>query len=121
VALLMALVLAPLPFFILQLARAKREGARTYGLLAMRYADEFRDKWLGGQRPAREPLIGNADIQSLADLAAAHDVVREMRLLPFSLQTIVRLGMVVAVPYLPLVLAMVPLEELVGRFVSKLL
>jgi len=121
VALLMALVLAPLPFFILQLARAKREGARAYGLLAMRYADEFRDKWLGGQRPPREPLIGNADIQSLADLAAAHDVVREMRLLPFSLQTIVRLGMVVAVPYLPLVLAMVPLEELVGRFVSKLL
>ncbi|HEU5178582.1 MAG TPA: hypothetical protein VFU24_14110 [Burkholderiales bacterium] len=122
VALLMALVLAPLPFFVFQLARAKREGAREYGLLAMRYADQFRDKWLrGGQRAAGEPLIGSADIQSLADLAGAHDVVREMRVLPFSMQTIVRLAMVVAVPYLPLVLAMVPLEELVGRFISKLL
>ena len=121
VALLMALVLAPLPFFMFQLARAKREGAREYGLLAMRYADEFRDKWLRGQRPAGEPLIGSADIQSLNDLAGAHDVVREMRVLPFSMQTIVRLAILVAVPYLPLVLAIIPLEELVGRFISKLL
>jgi hypothetical protein len=121
VALLMALVLAPLPFFIFQLARAKRQGAREYGLLAMRYADEFRDKWLGGRRPAGEPLVGSADLQSLADLAGAHDVLREMRVLPFSLQTIVRLGIVVAVPYLPLVLAIIPLEELVGRLISKLL
>ena len=121
VALLMALVLAPLPFFMFQLARAKREGAREYGLLAMRYADEFRGKWLRGQRPAGEPLVGSADIQSLADLAGAHDVLREMRMLPFSLQTIVRLAIVVAVPYLPLVLSMIPLEELMGRLISKLL
>ena len=121
VALLMALVLLPLLFFIAELARAKREGAREYGLLAMRYADEFRDKWMGERRPPGEPLVGSADIQSLADLAGAHDVLREMRLLPFSLHTIVRLAIVVAVPYLPLVLAMIPLEELVGRLITKLL
>jgi len=121
VALLMAVVLVPLPFFIVQLARAKREGARQYGLLAMRYADEFSDKWMGGRRPAGEPLVGSADFQSLADLAGAHDVLREMRVLPFSLQTIVRLAMVVALPYLPLVLAMIPLEELLGRLIAKLL
>jgi len=121
VALLMALVLLPLLFFIAELARAKREGAREYGLLAMRYADEFRDKWMGERRPPGEPLVGSADIQSLADLAGAHDVLREMRLLPFSLHTIVRLAIVVAVPYLPLVLSMIPLEELVGRMITKLL
>jgi len=121
VALLMALVLLPLLFFIAELARAKREGARAYGLLAMRYADEFRDKWMGERRPPGEPLVGSADIQSLADLAGAHDVLREMRVLPFSMHTIVRLAIVVAVPYLPLVLAMIPLEELVGRLITKLL
>ena len=121
VGLLMAVVLAPLPFFIFQLARAKREGTREYGLLAMRYADEFRAKWMGGRRPAGEPLVGSADFQSLADLAGAHDVLREMRVLPFSLQTIVRLAIVIAVPYLPLVLAMIPLEELLVRLIGKLL
>ncbi|HYI88017.1 MAG TPA: hypothetical protein VEX61_13070, partial [Burkholderiales bacterium] len=121
VALHMALVLLPLLFFIIKLERAQREGAREYGLLAMRYVDEFREKWMGARRPAGEPLVGSADLQSLADLAGANDVLREMRVLPFSLQTIVRLAMVVALPYLPLVLAMIPLEELVGRLFTKLL
>lgn len=121
VALLMAVVLLPSLFFSIKLERASREGAREYGLLAMGYVDEFRDKWMGARRPAGEPLVGSADFQSLADLAGAHDVLREMRLLPFSLQTIVRLAMVVALPYLPLVLAMIPLEELVGRLFTKLL
>jgi hypothetical protein len=114
-------VLAPLLFFILKLAQAKREGTREYGLLAMRYVDEFRDKWLGERRPAGEPLTGSADIQSLADLAGAHDVLREMGVLPFGLRTIVRLAIVVALPYLPLVLAMMPLEALVGLLITKLL
>jgi hypothetical protein len=121
VALLMAVMLAPLLFFIAKLAGAKREGTREYGLLAMRYVDEFRDKWMGERRPAGEPLAGSADIQSLADLAGAHDVLREMRVLPFSMRTIVTLATVVALPYLPLVLTMIPLEELVGRFIAKLL
>jgi hypothetical protein len=63
VALLMAIVLAPLTFFVLKLARAKREGARQYGLLAMRYVDEFREKWMRDRRPDGEPLVGSADIQ----------------------------------------------------------
>jgi len=121
VALLMAVMLAPLLFFIAKLAGAKREGTREYGLLAMRYVDEFRDKWLGERRPAGQPLTGSADIQSLADLAGAHDVLREMRVLPFSMRTIVTLAIVVALPYLPLMLTMIPLEELVGRLVTKLL
>jgi len=117
----MAVALAPLVFFMFKLAHAKREGAREYGLLAMRYVDEFRDKWLGERRPAGEPLTGSADIQSLADLAGAHDVLREMRVLPFGRQTIVTLAIVVALPYLPLLLSMIPLEKLVGLFIGKLL
>jgi hypothetical protein len=121
VALLMAVALAPLVFFVPKLAYAKREGAREYGLLAMRYVDEFRDKWLGERPPAGEPLTGSADIQSLADLAGAHEVLREMRLLPFSMRTIVTFAIVVALPYLPLLLSMIPLEELVRLFITKLL
>jgi hypothetical protein len=101
VVLLMAIVLAPLTFFVLKLARAKREGTRQYGLLATRYVDEFREKWMRARRLEGEPLVGSADIQSLADLANAHDVVREMRVLPFDRQTVVTLPIVVALPYLP--------------------
>jgi hypothetical protein len=82
VALLMGIVLAPLTCFVPTLARVKREGARGYALLAMRYVDEFREKWMRDRRPEGEPLVGSADIQSLADLGNAYDVVREIRMLP---------------------------------------
>ena len=68
-----------------------------------------------------ESLTGSAVIQSLADLAGAHDVLREMRVLPFSMRTIVTLAIVVAVPYLLLALTVVPFEELVGLVIGKLL
>jgi hypothetical protein len=121
VALLMVVVLAPLTFFVLKLARAKREGLREYGLLAMRYVDGFREKWIRDRRPEGEPLVGSADIQSLADLAGAHDVVREMRMLPISRQTFITLAIVVALPYLPLTLTLIPFEELMSRVIGKLL
>jgi hypothetical protein len=121
VALLMAIVLAPLTFFVLKIANAKRQGARQYGLLAMQYVDEFGEKWMRKRRPDGEPLVGSADIQSLADLANAHDVVQEMRMLPFDTRTVVTLAIVVAFPYLPLTLAMIPFDELVSHVIGKVI
>ena len=121
VALLLAIVLAPLTFFVLKLARAKREGARQYGLLATQYVDEFREKWMRDRRPDGEPLVGSADVQSLADLANAHDVVREMRVLPLDRQAVVTLAIVLALPYLPLMLTMISFEALISQVIGKVL
>jgi hypothetical protein len=121
VAALMVVVLLPLAFFVPKLALAKREALREYGLLATQYVDEFRAKWMRDRRPDEEPLVGSADIQSLADLSGAHDVLREMRFLPFGRQTIMMLAIVIALPYLPLLLTMIPFEELVSRIIGKLL
>jgi hypothetical protein len=121
VALLMAIVLLPLVFFVPTLARAKRAAMREYGLLAMQYVDGFRDKWLKGRHPEGETLVGSADIQSLADLAGAHDVLREMRLFPFGRQTIVTLAIVIALPYLPLSLTMIPFKDLMTLLIGKLI
>ena len=74
-----------------------------------------------GPRPEGEPLVGSADIQSLADLANAHDVVREMRVLPFGRRAVVTLAIVVALPYLPLTLTMIPFEALVSQVIGKVL
>lgn len=120
VALLMAAALAPLAFFVPHLARAKREGSREYGRLAMHYVDEFHDKWHGARRPGGESLVGSADIQSLADLAAANDVLRNMGLFPIGRQAVIRLAIAIALPFVPLLLTMIPFEELVQRVISKM-
>ena len=80
---LMLLVLAPLFFFVTQLAEAKRTGLREYGIVASRYVADFRRKWIEGHAAKDEALVGTADIQSLADLSNSFDVVREMGLVPF--------------------------------------
>jgi len=70
---------------------------------------------------AGEPLMGSADIQSLADLANSYEVVRDMRTAPFGRDTIIQVAVVAAVPFLPLVLTVVPAEEILKKLMGMLL
>ena len=105
-------LLGPLLAFAFQLADAKRRGLREYGALAERYVREFDGKWVHGNPPADERLIGSADIQSLADMGNSYDVVRTMRITPITRDAILRLAATTLVPIVPLLLTMMPLEEL---------
>lgn len=112
VVFLLCAILGPLLVFAPQLAQAKRKGLREYGTLAERYVREFDAKWLRGGAPADEAFVGNADIQSLADLGNSYEVVRTMRLAPITKEAILRLAAATLVPVAPLLLTMMPLEEL---------
>ena len=117
---LMCLVLGPLLVFAPQLARAKRIGSREYGTLAERYVREFDAKWLRGGAPADEPLVGSGDIQSLADLSNSFEVVRTMRIVPFTKETILQLAAAAVAPAVPLVLTMMSLEDLLKKLLGIL-
>jgi len=120
VIVLLCLILGPLLVFAPQLAAAKRTGLREYGTLAGRYVREFDAKWLRRAAPADEPFVGSADIQSLADLANSYDVVRTMRLAPITRQAIVELVVATLLPIAPLLLTVMPLEELLQKLGSVL-
>jgi hypothetical protein len=111
-------VLGPLLVFGPKLEAAKRAGLREYGTLAQRYVREFDDKWLRGGAPAGEPLVGSGDIQSLADLGNAYEVVKGMRFVPFTMQTVLQLAVTTLVPVVPLTLTMISLEQLVERLLK---
>ena len=112
VVFLLGIVLGPLLVFAPQLAQAKRTGNREYGTLAERYVREFDAKWLRGGAPADEPLVGSGDIQSLADLGNSFEVVRTMQIAPITRMLLLRLAAATLVPIVPLLLTMMPLEEL---------
>jgi hypothetical protein len=120
VAVLVFAVLGPLLVFVPQLVRAKWTGLREYGVLAQRYVREFDHKWLRGGAAADEPLVGSGDIQSLADLGNSFEVIRTMRLVPFTTETLVLLLVTTLAPVLPLTLTMVPLDELLRRLLGVL-
>jgi hypothetical protein len=112
VVFLLCVVLGPLLVFAPQLAQAKRTGNREYGTLAERYVREFDAKWLRGGAAPNEPLVGSADIQSLSDLANSFEVVRTMQIAPITKDAVLRLIVATLAPIVPLVLTMMPLEEL---------
>ena len=111
-------VLGPLLVFTFRLSEAKHTGEREYGTLAHRYVREFDHKWLRGGAAADEPLIGSADIQSLADMGNSFQVVEGMRLAPFTIRTVLRLGVITLLPVAPLLLTMIPLEALLAKLLQ---
>jgi hypothetical protein len=104
-------IILPLTMFTPHLSHTKRSGLRAYGTLATDYAEDFDEKWIRGGAKG-EALLGTTDIQSLADLGNGYAVVREMRLVPFTLGDVSRLVGTVALPVAPLLLTIMPLEEL---------
>ncbi len=112
------IVLGPLLLFAPQLAYTKRTGNREYGTLAQRYVREFDAKWIRGEAPADEPLVGSGDIQSLADLGNSFEIVRSMRLVPVTQDALIRLVAATLAPMVPLALTMMPLEELLKRLLQ---
>ena len=118
---LLCLVFVPLLVFSPQLSWAKRRGLLEYGMLAERYVREFDGKWLRCDDKTGEPLMGSADIQSLADMGNSFAVVRTMRLAPISRDAVLELSAAVLVPLVPLLLTVMPLEQLVHRLIGLVL
>jgi hypothetical protein len=113
-------VLAPLLLFTPQLARAKREGLAEYGAFASSYVMDFDQKWLRS-KVNDEQLLGTGDIQSLADLGNSFAVVREMRAVPFAKDDVFRLVIATVAPIVPLLLTIMPFEQLLGQVVKIIL
>jgi hypothetical protein len=118
VTVLVFVILGPLLLFSPQLEAARRAGLLEYGTLAERYTREFDKKWLRSGVPAEEPLLGSADIQSLADMGNSFAVVNEMRLVPFTIRTLLQLAVITLLPVVPLLLTVIPLEELIERLLK---
>ena len=70
------------------------------------YTRHFHARWIeGGQR---SDLLGNADIQSLADLESACEVVHHTRPVPFSPMSAIPIAVAALAPMIPVALLRVP-------------
>jgi hypothetical protein len=121
VILVLFAVLGPLLVFVPNLRSARRRGIAEYGELGQRYAREFRRKWTRGGAAADEPLLGTADIQSLADLHNAYQVVENIPIVPFRVRDLALSTLTVLLPLAPLLLTTFSVEELFDRLVSAFL
>jgi hypothetical protein len=114
-ALIVFAILGPLLAFTPKLRAARHKGMEEYGTLGQRYAREFDNKWFQGGAAAGEPLVGSADIQSLADLHSSYLAVRDIGWAPFGLKNVLQLTVVTLLPVTPLLLTTFSPEQLLER------
>jgi hypothetical protein len=120
VILMVILVVGPLLVFSPQLSRARRTGLREYGTVAQRYVRDFDAKWVRGKGPADEPILGTGDIQSLADLGNSFSIIQEMRMVPVTKHAMFQLTAATLAPIVPLLLTLMPLEDLIKKLLGVL-
>jgi hypothetical protein len=65
--------------------------------------------------------VGSGDIQSLADLSNSFEVVRTMRIAPVTKEAVLRLVAATLAPVAPLMLTLMPLEELLKKLIGIVL
>ena len=89
-------------------------------VFATRYVNDFENKWLNASTIPADPLLGTADLQSLADLSNSVGIVRNMRWVPVSTRLLISVVIAALLPMLPLLLFKYPIAELVQRVLNKL-
>ncbi|MEJ2530529.1 MAG: hypothetical protein P8Y92_01910 [Halioglobus sp.] len=115
VVLVQCIVFMPLLVFAGQIMRTRWRGLMQYEALSSRYAYEFESTWLRGGVSPGQTLVGNGDLQSLADLDSGYQIVRGMGLVPVSWRAVLLLAVATLIPIAPLLLTVMPFRELLGK------
>jgi hypothetical protein len=117
----LVLFIGPALLFLPKLWACRVQGLSDYMEFAASYVGSFDRKWLRHPAPPDEPLLGTADLQSLADLGNSVQRVRDMWVVPVSLRLVVGFAVATLAPMLPLLLLKYPIAELTRRVLGKLL
>jgi hypothetical protein len=115
---MVVLVVGPLTVFAPQLAKARRTGLREYGTLAQRYVREYDAKWLRGGAVANHSSAAPTSV----DWATWVQVFVHpgMRIVPVTKQAMFQLCVATVAPIVPLLLTLMPLEDLLKKLLGIL-
>jgi hypothetical protein len=116
----LAVFVAPLLVFVPVLLGVKQRGLLEYGTLASRYTQLFHRKWVERPDAQEEPLLGTADIQSLADLGNSYALAKGMRALPITTSDFVAMAIPGVIPAVPLAATVMPVSEVVKGLLKLL-
>ena len=110
---LLLLAFGPLLLFVPKLAELRRKGILDYGILGQIHSTEFDEKWVQHRAGHEQEFLAAPEISSLIDFASSYENVEALKPFPFDKESFLSLVMAIAIPLLPVVLAEIPLVELV--------
>lgn len=110
--------LIPAMVFSRKLVDLRAKGILTYGVLGQEYVTMFHQKWVKGNNPKGDIILGSSDIQSLADLRNSFDIVQNMNITPIDRKTVIIAAVLAVSPALLLLLIFLPIDKIVLRLLG---
>jgi len=112
---------APLVAFSRKLLDVWQRAVREYGELATQIGRQFENEWLGGKQVADRNMLDRGDFSAATDLYQVVDRVRDLRIVPVDLVSVPALAGATLLPFVPIVFALFPFDELMEALVGLLL
>ena len=120
IAVVLLLFVGPLLIFVFKLHAKKVEGIYSYGSLADDVGRQFEDKWFKNSEEVRGGALEAPDFSATTDLYQIVANVHDMKLLPFELRAVVSLVVAALLPFVPVVLMMMPIKAIVTELARLL-
>lgn len=112
---LVLLAVIPLLLFVRPLRDMAYDAYDDYSALLVRYGQGVHARWID-RKPVDddEGLLSASEIGPVADVNALFEAVDNIRPLQINRQMLIKLAVVALVPFVPVVLMTMPLEDLIG-------
>jgi len=114
------IALAPLAFFVPRLVALRRQGILEYGVLGQIQSRDFHQKWIHHGAGHDAEFLSAPEISTLCDFGQDYERVEQLRPFPADRKALIALAVSVAVPMLPLILAVIPLTVVLKSLLAAL-
>jgi hypothetical protein len=109
VAIIAVIALGPLLFFVPRLTALRRRGILEYGILGQIHSIEFHEKWILHRAGHEAEFLQAHESTTLANFGNIYEKIAQLKPFPADTGTLYVLAAAVAIPALPVILAVVPL------------
>jgi hypothetical protein len=119
IVIVLILVVGPLLVFFRPLIRARSTGILAYGSLGTAMGREFQSQWLSRKTSVNPETLARPDFSATIDLYSVVEGVYSMKAVPFDIRALIPLVYMTLFPFLPVLLAVMPLKEVL-KYAAKL-
>ncbi len=120
VAIVLIVFIGPLLFFSPMLLRTKIQGIFAYGAICHEQCEDFSGKWVTGKSSEESSLLTSGDPSSLTDMGSNFVTIQSMKPVVFNHQSVMLFLIASAVPALPLVATVMPIQDLIAQIIKAL-
>jgi len=112
--------LGPLVFFVPRLAALRRQGILEYGTLGQIHSMDFHEKWIHQRKGHEGEFLTAPESSCLSDYGQSYEKLAALKPFPADRGALIGLAASLAVPMLPVILAVVPLVVVLKSLLEAL-